>query len=234
MLHVAVVEPTAPVTLGWSARVRRFEDRGQGKGPVIDRFREADRLVPIDGRAAKLAEELGAKGAAPARDRALKIYDEILATMVYDKVAPGWGRGDFDRACEVGKGNCTDFHAKFMGVARAAGIPARFTMGVSLGPPPKGNPAGYHCWAHFHDGASWLPVDASEAQKIQAGDPDKAKWFFGHLDADRIALSVGRDIDLVPKQKGEPLPFFVYPHVEVDGKPFEVPKENRTFSYEDR
>jgi hypothetical protein len=236
MVHVGVDAPSGTVSLGWRATITRRPDAGEGKGPVHERFRQADKLVPVDGRAAEIAKDLGVAGEGNARTRAQKIYDDVLASMTYDKNEPGWGKGDFERACKVGKGNCTDFHAKFMGVARAAKIPARFTMGVSLGPPGKGNPGGYHCWAHFHDGTSWIPIDASEADKIEATDPAKAKWFFGNLDADRVALTVGRDIDLSPKQKGPPLLFFAYPHVEVDGKQFELPnpKENRVFSYEDK
>ena len=156
--------------------------------------------------------------------------------MQYDKVADGWGKGDFNRACEVGKGNCTDFHAKFTGVARAGGIPVRFTMGMSLSPKPKDSGKGYHCWAHWHDGKTWKPVDISEAQKLLGKDDAKAQWFFGHLDADRLALSVGRDLTLAPKQAGKPLLFFVHPYVEVDGVEAKDPKaaDNRLFTWENR
>jgi transglutaminase-like putative cysteine protease len=234
MVHVGVDDPTSEVTVGWTATITRKADAGEGKGPVLERYKGADTLVPIEGKATEIAAELGVTGEGDARARAQKIYDSVLSTMAYDKETPGWGKGDFDRACAVGKGNCTDFHAKFMGISRAAKIPARFTMGVSLGPPPKGNPAGYHCWAHFHDGTSWIPIDASEADKIEAKDPAKAKWFFGHLDADRVALSVGRDLELSPRQKGAPLLFFAYPYAEVDGKQVDVAKENRSFEYADK
>jgi transglutaminase-like putative cysteine protease len=234
MVHVGVDSPKEEVTLGWSATITRRVDAGEGKGAVHARFREADHLVPIDGRAAELARELGVDAEGPAKTRAQKIYDSVLDTMQYDKKEPGYGKGDFARACAVGKGNCTDFHAKFMGIARAAKIPARFTMGVSVPTAPKGTVAGYHCWAHFHDGTSWVPIDASEADKIVETDPAKAKWFFGHLDADRVALAVGRDLDLEPKQKGGKLLFFVNPYAEVDGKAVDVPSANRTIEYEDR
>ena len=234
MLHVGVDNPKGDVVLGWTATIQRKVDAGEGKAAMIDRFHQADDLAPLDGCAAELAKELGVSGEGDVKGRAQKIYDNVLTSMTYDKVEPGWGKGDLDRACKVGKGNCTDFHAKFMAIARASKIPARFTMGISLGAPPKGNPAGYHCWAHFHDGTSWQPVDASEADKVEAKDPAKAKWFFGHLDADRVALTVGRDIDLAPKQKGPTLLFFGMPYVEVDGKPAEVTKDHRFFEYADR
>lgn len=235
MVHLALTDPTGELAIAWSAVVTRQADSGQGKGPVLERFRQADQLVPITGKAFDLAKTLLAdKGEDPVVARAKRVYDDVLSTMTYDKQAPGWGKGDFLRACEVGKGNCTDFHAKFTGIARAAGIPVRFTMGIPLSTEPKGSPAGYHCWAHFHDGTSWIPVDISEAQKVAVKDPEKAQWFFGHLDPDRVALTVGRDIVLAPKQKGPPLLFFAYPYVEADGKPVEVAKENRSFAFENR
>jgi transglutaminase-like putative cysteine protease len=232
MAHVRIENPKAEVSLSWSAVIVRAADVGQGKGAVHPRFTQADKLVPLDGKAAQMATELGVKTGGTVRERAQKIYDNVLHTMFYDKVAEGWGKGDFDRACTVGKGNCTDFHAKFIGIGRAAGIPVRFTMGVPLSGDPKGLAGGYHCWAHFYDGAAWIPVDISEAQKLLEKDPAKAAWFFGNLDPDRVTLSVGRDVNLAPKQQGSALLFFIYPYVEVDGKKIDLPKEARTFAFE--
>lgn len=233
MVHVKVSPPAGEVEIAWTATITRTADVGQGQGPNLPRFLQADRLLPIDGKAVQMAEKLGVKDAAkPVRARAQAIYDDVLHGMTYDKQAPGWGKGDFDRACDVAKGNCTDFHARFMGVARAAGIPARFTMGIPITAEPKGTMGGYHCWAHFLDGGRWVPVDISEAQKLLGKDDAKAKWFFGNLDADRLSLSVGRDLTLAPKQQGDKLLFFAYPYVEVDGKAVDVPKENRSFTWD--
>ncbi|MBI3950211.1 MAG: transglutaminase domain-containing protein, partial [Acidobacteria bacterium] len=129
----------------------------------------------------------------------------------------GWGRGDIYYACDVKRGNCTDFHAVFIGFCRAVGIPARFAIGFPL---PEGNRegqiAGYHCWAEFYlKGYGWVPVDTSEASK----NPAKKDYFFGAHDENRVQFSIGRDIVLNPRQSGEPINFFVYPYVEVDGKP---------------
>ena len=75
----------------------------------------------------------------------------------------------------------------------------------------------------------WVPVDISEANK----HPDLKAYYFGNLTEDRIAFSTGRDLELVPKQDGEPLNFFVYPYVEVDGKPYPQDKVVRKFSFAD-
>jgi hypothetical protein len=60
-----------------------------------------------------------------------------------------------------------------------------------------------------------------------------AEYYFGNLTADRVALSIGRDLTLVPKQDGPPLNFFVYPYAEVDGKPLAAEKIKRKVSFED-
>lgn len=234
MIHLTIADPKAETALTWSATVERTADYGQSAAKAHPRFLQADKSIPLDGTATKLATELNVKDATkPVGVRAKTIYDHVLTTTVYDKEAPGWGKGDFERACTVCKGNCTDFHAKFMGIARAAGIPARFTMGFSIPTAdPKGEVKGYHCWAHYQDGEKWIPVDISEAQKVATKDPAKAQWFYKHLDADRLGMTVGRDLTLAPKQQGGPVAQFVHQYIEVDGKPIEVPGTARGFSYE--
>jgi transglutaminase-like putative cysteine protease len=112
----------------------------------------------------------------------------------------------------------------FISLMRAQGIPARFEIGFPLAEAPAGEIAGYHCWAEFYlDKMGWVPVDISEAWKA----PAKHDYFFGSLDANRIRFSTGRDLTLEPRQAGPPLNYFVYPYVEVDGKPFEGSLERR-------
>ena len=144
------------------------------------------------------------------------IYNHVVATVKYDKTGKGWGRGDIYYACDARRGNCTDFHAIFIGYARAMGIPARFAIGFPL-PAERGagKIAGYHCWAEFYaKGIGWVPVDASEAAK----NPAKREYFFGAHDENRVELSKGRDVVLTPKQQGEPLNYFVYPYAKLTAK----------------
>ena len=152
--------------------------------------------------------------------------------MKYDKSQPGYGNGDAVWACDSKTGNCTDFHSLFISLARSSSIPARFEIGFPL-PNDKtaGTIGGYHCWAWFHaDGKGWTPVDISEADK----HPELKDYYFGKLSADRVSFSIGRDIVLVPKSDAKPLNYFVYPHVEVDGKPWPKEKIKMSFSFKDK
>jgi transglutaminase-like putative cysteine protease len=177
-----------------------------------------DKLVPITGKLADIAEKQ-VQGHTGTMDRARALYDYVFTTMRYDKSGTGWGRGDAEWACDSKRGNCTDFHSVFISMARSQHIPARFEIGFPL-PANKnsGEIAGYHCWAEFYDPQhGWVPVDISEAWK----DQTKRDYFFGAHDANRVQFSMGRDLVLNPPQAGDPLNYFVYPYVEVDGKKWE-------------
>ncbi len=185
-------------------------------GPLVARFLQPDKLVPLNGVIAELAREQ-TQGVTDPLQKARKIYDFVIATMRYDKSGQGWGRGDAIWACTAKYGNCTDFHALFIGMMRSSGIPARFEIGFPL-PADKteGDIPGYHCWAQFYlNGFGWVPVDTSEAWK----NPAKRDYFFGAHDTNRVYFTLGRDIRLSAAQRGEPLNYFVYPYAEVKGKP---------------
>jgi len=148
--------------------------------------------------------------------RGRQLYDAINTHMKYDKPEGGeWGRGDSEWACSSQHGNCTDFHSLFISICREQNMPARFEIGFPI-PEQRGEGTvgGYHCWAKFVDDKQWIPVDISEADK----DPSKADYYFGSLTENRVTFTIGRDLELVPKQQAGPVNFLVYPYAEVDGK----------------
>jgi hypothetical protein len=191
-------------------------------------FTSPDKLVLVDDEMRKLSAKITA-GKETTLEKARAIYDYVLAHMTYDKNHPGWGTGSTRHACDVGKGNCTDFHALFNSLCRAQGIASGFEIGLYL-PYEKGKQetlGGYHCWAFFCvPGKTWVPVDCSEADRFT----DKKEFFFGGHTSNRVTLSTGRDITLVPKQVGEPLNYFLNPYAEADGKPV---KTDKTWSFRD-
>lgn len=194
--------------------------------PELQRYLGPDRMVPIDGRIAEIADELKLGTLEPLK-AARRAYDYVIDLMDYDKTKPGWGRGDALWACDAKSGNCSDFHSVFIGLVRSQRIPAKFEIGFPLPPlETQGEIGGYHCWSWFHvNGIGWVPVDASEADKF----PKMRDYYFGAHTPDRVAFSTGRDLILEPPQKGEPLNFFIYPHVEIDGRPHESLEKRFTF-----
>ena len=197
--------------------------------PADPSLLQADALVPIGGAPATLLMGRVLPSDPLAAGRVL--YDLVNDRMQYRKDQPGWGRGDATWACESRFGNCTDFHSLFISLARTSDLPAGFEIGFGLpATRGRGDVAGYHCWATFYaDGHGWVPVDISEANK----HPDRRDYFFGHLDADRVTFTSGRDLTLVPPQAGPPLNFFVYPYAEVAGVPWPAENLTKRFAYED-
>lgn len=189
-------------------------------------FREPDRLVVVDDEVRQLARK-ATQGKEGTVQKARAIFDEVMSRMTYDKSGTGWGRGDTRFACEVGKGNCTDFHALFNSLCRAEGIPSGFEIGLYLPYDAKKTegwqaaPGGYHCWAAFRvPGKTWVPVDISEADRF----PERTEFFFGGHTSNRVTLSAGRDITLEPAQAAPPLNYLLDPYAEVDGKPHAASK----------
>lgn len=185
---------------------------GEDKNPSA--YLKPSRLMAVNGEVKKRAER-ATSDKKSLREKARAIYEDVISRMEYNKVVPGWGQGDTVRACLLGKGNCTDFHSLFISMAHAAEIPARFKIGLTIPEASEGEIPGYHCWAEFYEeGKGWRPVDASEAWK----HPKRKEAYFGNFDTNKFLISVGRDIDLVPRQSGSPVNIFFYPYAEVDGK----------------
>lgn len=220
-LYVVVAKPL-PQTLPFEIRYRARID-GQGRSADepqegLRRYLQPTRLMRVTEEVEEQARMVAAAGQFSVRDQAKGIYDHVIRTMVYDRTTPGWGQGDTLRACRVGRGNCTDFHSLFIPMAHALGIPARFKIGFQIPKGDEGTLPGYHCWAEFYEpGAGWVPIDASEAWK----HPENREAYFGGFDASKFLVSVGRDLELVPRQAGEPVNIFFDPYVEVDGQVFE-------------
>ena len=188
------------------------------------RYLRPEKLVPINATFKTLAEKAAA-GKTDDVDRAKAIYDHVMGRMRYDKSGSGWGRGDAMYACDARTGNCTDFHAYFIALARSVGIPARFAIGATIPADKKeGTIDGYHCWAEFLADGRWVPVDISEAWK----NPKLADYYFGHNPANRFELTKGRDLVVDPEPASGPINFLVYPLLEMNG---EIVKPETTFMF---
>jgi hypothetical protein len=195
--------------------VERIEKSAYSDDPAgAATYLQPERMVPADENI-KAAAEQAVAGRQGDLVRARALYDYVLDQMRYMKIGEGWGRGDAVYACKARYGNCTDYHAYFIGLARAAGIPARFSIGVAI-PSERndGGTDGYHCWAEFYADGKWWPVDISEADKFSS----LSMYFFGHHPANRFEFTRGRDLVFDPGPVSGPINFLAYPVLEIDGK----------------
>jgi transglutaminase-like putative cysteine protease len=204
--------------------VRREKAAYPASGADAARFLRPEKLVPVNETFRTLAQKATA-GKRDELERAKALYDHVIGRMRYDKSGTGWSRGDAIYACDFRTGNCSDFHAYFIALARSIGIPARFAIGATI-PADKneGTIDGYHCWAEFLADGRWVPVDISEAWK----NPELADYYFGHNPANRFELTKGRDLVVDPEPASGPINFLAYPLLEMNG---EVIKPETTFTF---
>jgi len=170
-----------------------------GKPKSVDNQYYKDPWLNKDGR-------YGMKGVT--RDQVVELYQTA-------KKKGGdytFGNGNSMYACDIGVGNCTDYHSYFMSLSRTLEVPARFHMGFTIPQGDGGKIGGYHCWADYYiDGEGWYPVDISEADK----NPDKAEYFFGTVNQHRVDMTTGRDFSLDGYDNGI-LNLFIYPILEIN------------------
>ena len=144
-----------PIEIKVKYKVKRkaFSPPREGKATPVNqaqlhRFIIANRRVPTSGRLIeKLVADLPIADHPPLK-RARAIYDYVIDNMEYKKVGKGWGNGDTSWACSARYGNCTDYHALFISLARRFEMPARFDIGIPIPlDRDEGKVPGYHCWA---------------------------------------------------------------------------------------
>jgi transglutaminase-like putative cysteine protease len=194
------------------------------KGEDPARFLQPEKLVPLIETFKTIAEQTTA-GKKNDLDRAKAVYDHVLGWMHYDKSGTGWGQGDAVHACDARTGNCSDFHAYYIALARSIGIPARFAIGATIPAEKNEGPIeGYHCWAEFFADGRWVPVDISEAWK----NPQLTDYYFGHNPANRFELTKGRDLIVDPPPTTGPINFLAYPLLEMNGQ---VVKTETAFAF---
>ena len=104
-----------------------------------------------------------------------------------------------DKVMAERRGDCGVHALMFIGLCRAAGVPARWQSGWVT------RPGGWnmHDWAEFHGGPQlgWVPADPSAGVRKDSEDAAVRHFFFGGLDAYRMIanLDYARPFD-PPKQ----------------------------------
>ncbi len=154
--------------------------------------------VPIQETDPELAEYLSATPFLPIQDlRIVEQANSVVAGIGKRKLAVkalvDWVHGYLVKAptvgvpnalevLEVGQGDCNEHTALFVGLARAAGIPARIAAGVVYS--TRIMPGGsfyYHAWPEVYLGpdGGWIPVDPTLGQ--YPADPTHIKLVEGDL-----------------------------------------------------
>jgi transglutaminase-like putative cysteine protease len=235
-LYVEIADPkAATIEVSVTFTVERWESApsadkaraltAEEKSALAARLAEFPNGETTDKIRAK-AEEL-AKGVEAPEAQARKFYDFIIDNAEYWKKDPehlkASGKGSATYCMDSKTGNCTDFHSLYQAMARVVSLPTQFVMGTALKKDldgiekfddPKKEPS-YHCWVRtYFPGRGWVYSDISYADVT----PEKKEYYFDHIDANRVAFSYGRNIDLAPKQDGAKLNWFIKCYVEVDGK----------------
>lgn len=224
--------------------------------PEISRYLQPTAQIPVTGVVKEFADKIVGKTKGDL-EKARAIYTWTANTMERDNSVLGCGLGDVKQILTSGKlvGKCTDINSVFVGLCRAAGIPARELFGIrvgasrfsaQMGAAPKEDgisriSGAQHCRAEFYlKGYGWIPVDPADVTKVRLGEKlsnDDAKikqvreYLFGNWEMCWVGFNYGRDFDLRPRAEQTPINNFGYPYAEVDGNTsnYYDPKE---FSYE--
>lgn len=194
-------------------------------------------LIPTDGIVRDTAYRI-TRGARGELEKARAIYDWIVDNTFRDPKVRGCGWGEVKAMLETGNlgGKCADLNALFVGLARAAGIPARDVYGlrvapsragyVSLGATSADVSKAQHCRAEFYArGYGWVPVDPADVRKVALEEPPgrlalgdervaRARaLLFGAWEMNWLAYNYAHDVRL-PGSSGARLPYFMYPNGE--------------------
>src|SRR3974390_1323621 len=200
-------------------------------------YLQSTKHIPTDGIVKAKAIEI-TKGVATDVEKACAIYEWIVDNTFRDPKVRGCGRGDIRVLLETGYlgGKCADLNALYVGLARAAGLPARDVYGIrvakselgykSLGVATDHVSKTQHCRAEVYlNQYGWVPVDPADVRKVVLEEPpgnlkldddmvSKARTrLFGSWEMNWMAYNYGHDVAL-PGSAGQPLVYFMYPQAE--------------------
>src|SRR5690606_23761105 len=114
----------------------RYPKHGSGTFPAdVRRYLKATRHIPVDGIVHRTAVSIVRNANAQSSlQKAQAIYDWVVDNSYRDPATRGCGRGNIKAMLESGNlgGKCADLNTLFVGLARAAGIPARDNYGIRI------------------------------------------------------------------------------------------------------
>jgi transglutaminase-like putative cysteine protease len=238
----AGVKPVLTITSRVATRNYAVDLSTAGTNPKLEQrelehFLRPTKLLPTDGIVRETATDI-TRGAKTDLDKARAIYEWIVDNTFRNPKTRGCGIGDIRFMLESRDlgGKCADLNALFVGLARAAGLPARDAYGIrvakselgykSLGAASENITKAQHCRAEAYIGGyGWVPVDPADVRKVVLEEPPGNRSLqdemvgrararlFGSWEMNWIAYNFAHDVAL-PGSTGAPLGFLMYPYAE--------------------
>ncbi len=239
------VKPVVTLTSRVSTKNYAVDLSARGQVPPTNRaelehYLRPTKFMPTDGIVKTTAAEI-TSGAKSDLDKARAIYEWIVDNTFRNPKTRGCGIGDIRFMLESRDlgGKCADLNSLYVGLARAAGLPARDVSGIrlakselgykSLGASSEKITKSQHCRAEVYIGGyGWVPVDPADVRKVVLEEPPgnrplndemvaKArKQLFGSWEMNWMAYNFAHDVPL-PNSNGAPVSFLMYPQAETDG-----------------
>jgi transglutaminase-like putative cysteine protease len=207
----------------------------------LDHFLRPTKLIPTDGIVKSTADEITAKANAHTDvEKARAIYEWIVDNTTRNPKTRGCGTGDIRFMPETKdlSGKCADLKALYVGLARAAGLPARDVYGIrvaksdlgykSLGPATETITKAQHCRAEVYlSSYGWVPVDPADVRKVILEEPPGNRplddelvkqtraRLFGSWEMNWMAYNFAHDVSL-PGSTGKSLGYLMYPQAETN------------------
>jgi len=255
----AEVRPVLTVTSRIATKNCAVDLTARGTAPKegraeLEHFLRPTKLLPTDGIVKATASEI-TKGAKTDVEKARAIYEWIVDNTFRNPNTHGCGVGDIRFMLESRDlgGKCADLNALYVGLARAANLPARDVYGIrvaksemgykSLGASSENVTKAQHCRAEVYLGDyGWVPVDPADVRKVVLEEPPgnrsmddnivkKARArLFGSWEMNWMAYNFAHDVAL-PGSNGAPVGFLMYPQAETsEGRLDSLDSDN--FKYE--
>jgi transglutaminase-like putative cysteine protease len=209
----------------------------QEDAATLRKFLEPTQLIPTSGIVLETSQQI-VKGETTEVGKARAIYEWIVDNTFRDPKVKGCGLGDVRTMLETRYlgGKCADLNALYVGLARAASLPARDVYGVRVANSAEFKSLGksgdiskaQHCRAEVYlTGYGWVPVDPADVRKvvleekpggsIPLTDPQvtraRAK-LFGAWEMNWLAYNYAHDVKLPGASDAKPIPFLMYPQAE--------------------
>jgi transglutaminase-like putative cysteine protease len=238
----AGVEPSFSVvsevtTRDWTVNFTTDHRGYPHKHAELEEYLRPTKMLPTDGIVQVRAQEI-TKGAASDVDKARAIYDWIVENTYRNPKTRGCGTGDIRFMLESGDlgGKCADLNALYVGLARAAGVPARDVYGIRIAPSQRGYKSlgvssrdvtkAQHCRAEvFLNQYGWVPVDPADVRKVVLEEPpghrpldddlvkEVRSQLFGSWEMNWMAYNYAQNVKL-PGSSGPLLHYLMYPQAE--------------------